>query len=102
MSRGPGRWQSYLLQKSSQLSGRQVLIIQTAAEDMVQRIPSRAELVAARRAAWRLAEMGKVRTIYLGKCQECEQLYDDLQCAQCNRRCRRVLAITSDPTIQGV
>lgn len=99
MSRGPGRWQRYWLQRASELSETVVAIIHDDVQAMLGRPPTRSELVAARRAAWQLSKTGRIRLVYIGQCQACEQLSNSLYCPACFRRCRRILAITVNPDV---
>ncbi len=61
MSRGPGRWQRVLLEGLARSSE---VVVLYELHDHLERAPTRAELVAARRAARRLAETGQARAIY--------------------------------------
>lgn len=91
MSRGPGRWQRAILDALSEYEVGDVL---TIAYNFLDRDPSRAEMVAARRAVRRLAEDGQVRAIYLGCCVRCAELSERWHCSACGAGCNKRLVVT--------
>ena len=90
MSRGPGRWQRALLDG---LAGRDLGAVGTLAHNHLGRAPTRAEMVAARRAARRLAEDGLVQALHLGACRRCGELSETWICQRCGGSCAQVLVI---------
>jgi hypothetical protein len=54
---------------------------------------TRNELVAARRAARRLTEDGRVRALHLGECRRCGELSEIWTCRVCGHSCQQVLAV---------
>ena len=103
MSRGPGLWQRVLLDA---LTSHDVVPVGTVVHNDLGRPGTRAELVAARRAAGRLAEDGKARAIYLGCCRRCGELSETWDCPACRSGCGQVLVLTPTEgvgaTIRGV
>lgn len=61
MSRGPGRWQRAILTAVETITPEQVVGLTYIVRDEVGETPTRAEMVAARRAVKRLVEDGHIR-----------------------------------------
>lgn len=72
----------------------EVADVVTLAYNSLGRDADRAELVAIRRAARRLAEDGRVRAIYLGCCLKCGELSETWSCSKCRCGCSRRLVVT--------
>ncbi len=99
MSRGPGRWQELLLRLVEEYD---CIPIPTMVENVAAaagRAPTRSEYVAARRAARRLAEGGKVRAVYLTRCDTCGEIFGSWG-VRCCGLVRHVLVVTRDPEIK--
>ena len=84
VSRGPGRWQRALLDAVVEY---EVVPVADVAETVVGREPTRAELVAIRRAAAQLARDGALRCTYLQRCQRCGAM-NRVMVDQCLPPCR--------------
>jgi hypothetical protein len=91
VSRGPGVWQGLLLDL---LQRYDVVPVSAAVHHHLARDPTRTELVAARRAAARLAAVHKARAIWLGSCNRCGELSETWRCPACGAGCNRVLVLT--------
>lgn len=92
MSRGPGRWQRAILAALDEYA--HVPVIDLVYAEVAR--PDRKHMVAARRAAKRLAQDGHVRAIYARQCGECHATVLD-PLARCCGRLGYVLAVTRDP-----
>jgi len=128
VSRGPGRWQRAIL---AALAEYDIVPVGDLCQAVLGRAPSRAELVAARRAAHSLADSGGLREIYPWHCDRCgtvlRSLWHDAavcggrcggrrahllavfeadgrgsySCWRCHRRPGPVLAVTRDPAVMS-
>ena len=83
MSRGPGRWQRVLLEE---VGRRDLVPIADVVYNHTGQSPTRSDMTAARLAAKRLAESGRVRAIYLLRCTVCSELFEQWDYAHGNRR----------------
>jgi len=99
MGRGPGRWQRLLL---SVLDEYGYCPVAAVVENICNGQPTRADLVAARRAAKHLAETGRARAIYLPRCTVCGELYKGWGRCPCGGRVTHTLVLTKDATLRGV
>jgi len=93
MSRGPGRWQRVLL---SLLQENAYVPIIDAVKILMDGSPKRTDLVAARRAAKRLAESGRAQAVYMWRCTRCTRLLPSppFRCP-CGGRITPALVLTS-------
>jgi hypothetical protein len=99
MSRGPGRWQRALL---DDLDGHDLGAVGTLVHNHLGRPPTRSEMVAARRAARRLAEDGLVQALHLAECRSCGALSEIWICPQhCPGGCAQTLVIAR-PDMTGI
>jgi hypothetical protein len=96
MSRGPGRWQRLLLQLVSEYHFVPIIDVVESTTFEQGREATRADHVAARRAAKRIAEDGKARAIYLWRCNACGKITGGYFCCG---RLSYALALTKDPDL---
>jgi len=101
MSRGPGRWQRLFLELLDEYDHVGIIDVVDDRAYLEGREATRAEHVAARRAARRLAEDGLTRAIYLPRCTVCGQLFAGWG-ARCCGRVTHSLVVTRDPSAKSV
>ncbi len=97
MSRGPGRWQRHLLDA---LEEYELVVVVNLVSQVTGGSATRAEHVAARRAARTLAEAGRCRAVYMAGCTECGKLVDSPM-DRCCGRITHMLTVTVDPTVRS-
>jgi hypothetical protein len=98
VSRGPGRWQRAIL---TALDEYDVVPIADLCEGALGRPAGRPELVAARRAAHRLADTDQLREIYPWYCWRCGTILRSMTCLRCRRHPGCALAVTRDPLVMA-
>jgi hypothetical protein len=105
MSRGPGRWQRAIL---AALDEYDVVPIADLCDAVLGRPGERSELVAARRAAHRLADTDQLREIWPWYCWRCGTVLRQMDYAELASGCPRghghpgtALAVTRDPVVMS-
>jgi hypothetical protein len=99
MSRGPGRWQRATL---AALGEYDVVPITDLCDAVLGRPGERSELVAARRAAHRLADTDQLREIYPWYCWRCGTILRAAGvCPWCRTYPGSALAVTRDPVVMA-